>query len=160
MNLNENAIFQENSFLRLLGHLDLDLPKAPQKAARPPPPPVDPYSRYGPKEEITHLFRAPEKKPPQNLSLIFLGLILLPSIVFLVGVSLIITPTTKWHKLICFYLREKALEVKMRKIIEWKQKMWCGYPDMLFLYDKYAFMMVTKAGMRKSCIFGKKNYIN
>ncbi|XP_027935095.1 dolichyl-diphosphooligosaccharide--protein glycosyltransferase subunit 2-like [Vigna unguiculata] len=75
----------ENSFLRLLGHLDLDLPKAPQKAARPPPPPVDPYSRYGPKEEITHLFRAPEKKPPQNLSLIFLGLILLPSIVFLVG---------------------------------------------------------------------------
>ncbi|WVY97551.1 hypothetical protein V8G54_029702 [Vigna mungo] len=75
----------ENSFLRLLGHLDLDLPKAPEKAARPPPPPVDPYSRYGPKEEITHLFRAPEKKPPQNFSLIFLGLILLPSIGFLVG---------------------------------------------------------------------------
>ncbi|KOM35242.1 hypothetical protein LR48_Vigan02g139200 [Vigna angularis] len=75
----------ENSFLRLLGHLDLDLPKAPEKAARPPPPPVDPYSRYGPKEEITHIFRAPEKKPPLNLSLIFLGLILLPSIGFLVG---------------------------------------------------------------------------
>jgi len=103
VNLNENAIFQENSFFRLLGHLDLDLPEAPEKAARPPPPPVDPYSRYGPKEEITHLFRAPEKRPPQNLSLIFLGLILLPIIGFLIGVSLSITPITKWHKLTCFF---------------------------------------------------------
>ncbi|ESW16876.1 hypothetical protein PHAVU_007G191800 [Phaseolus vulgaris] len=75
----------ENSFLRLLGHLDLNLPEAPEKAARPPSPPVDPYSRYGPKEEITHIFRVHEKRPPQNLSLIFLGLILLPIIGFLVG---------------------------------------------------------------------------
>ncbi|CAJ1968186.1 unnamed protein product [Sphenostylis stenocarpa] len=75
----------ENSFLRLIGHLQLDLPEAPEKASRPPTPPVDPYSRYEPKEEITHTFRTPEKRPPQNLSLIFLGLILLPFIGFLFG---------------------------------------------------------------------------
>ncbi|KEH42508.1 putative dolichyl-diphosphooligosaccharide--protein glycotransferase [Medicago truncatula] len=75
----------ENSFSRLLGHVELDLPEAPEKAARPPAPPVDPYSRYGPKAEINHIFRAPEKRPPQKLSLVFLGLILLPFIGFLVG---------------------------------------------------------------------------
>ncbi|KAL5068058.1 hypothetical protein RYX36_018945 [Vicia faba] len=75
----------ENSFSRLLGHVELDLPEAPEKAARPPPPPVDPYSRYGPKAEINHIFRVPEKRPPQKLSLVFLGLILLPLIGFLVG---------------------------------------------------------------------------
>ncbi|XP_020207895.1 dolichyl-diphosphooligosaccharide--protein glycosyltransferase subunit 2 [Cajanus cajan] len=75
----------ENSFLQLLGHVELDLPEAPEKAAHPPPPPVDPYSRYGPKAEITHIFRAPEKRPDQKLSLAFLGLILLPFIGFLVG---------------------------------------------------------------------------
>ncbi|CAJ2651754.1 unnamed protein product [Trifolium pratense] len=75
----------ENSFSRLLGHVELDLPEAPEKAARPPLPPVDPYSRYGPNAEINHIFRAPEKRPPQKLSLVFLGLILLPFIGFLVG---------------------------------------------------------------------------
>ncbi|MED6175461.1 hypothetical protein PIB30_078602, partial [Stylosanthes scabra] len=43
------------------------------------------YSRYGPKAEITHLFRAPEKRPPQNLSITFLALILLPFLGFLIG---------------------------------------------------------------------------
>ncbi|KAF7818440.1 dolichyl-diphosphooligosaccharide--protein glycosyltransferase subunit 2 [Senna tora] len=75
----------ENSFLRPLGHVELDLPVAPEKASRPPPPPVCPYSRYGPKPEITHVFRAHEKRPPQNLSLTFLSLTLLPFIGFLVG---------------------------------------------------------------------------
>ncbi|RYR25018.1 hypothetical protein HN51_047044 [Arachis hypogaea] len=75
----------ENSFIRLLGHVKLDLPEAPEKAAQPPAPPVDPYSRYGPKTEITHLFRTPEKRPPQNLSITFLGLILLPFLGFLIG---------------------------------------------------------------------------
>jgi oligosaccharyltransferase complex subunit delta (ribophorin II) len=89
-NLNKNILFQENSFSRLLGHVELDLPEAPEKAARPPLPPVDPYSRYGPKAEINHIFRVPEKRPPQKLSLVFLGLILLPFIGFLVGVSLLI----------------------------------------------------------------------
>ncbi|XLT02863.1 hypothetical protein HN51_052214 [Arachis hypogaea] len=53
----------ENSFLRPLGHLELDLPEAPTiKAPRLPPLAVDPYTRYGPKVEITHLFRTPESK--------------------------------------------------------------------------------------------------
>uniref|UniRef100_A0A5B7AM07 Dolichyl-diphosphooligosaccharide--protein glycosyltransferase subunit 2 n=1 Tax=Davidia involucrata TaxID=16924 RepID=A0A5B7AM07_DAVIN len=75
----------ENSFLQALGHVELDLPEPPEKATRPPPQPVDPYLRYGPKAEITHIFRSPEKRPPQELSLAFLGLIFLPFIGFLVG---------------------------------------------------------------------------
>ncbi|TYK30867.1 dolichyl-diphosphooligosaccharide--protein glycosyltransferase subunit 2 [Cucumis melo var. makuwa] len=76
---------QENSFLRVIGHIDLDLPEAPEKAARPPLQPVDLYSRYGPKAEISHIFRAPEKRPPKELSLTFLGLTFLPFLGFLVG---------------------------------------------------------------------------
>lgn len=75
----------ENSFLRDLGHVDLDLPEPPEKASRPPTQPVDPYLRYGPKAEINHIFRAPEKRPPQELSFAFLGLTILPLIGFLVG---------------------------------------------------------------------------
>ncbi|WRX11226.1 Dolichyl-diphosphooligosaccharide--protein glycosyltransferase subunit Swp1 - like 1 [Theobroma cacao] len=76
----------ENSLLRAIGHIELDLPEPPEKAPRPPPQPVDPYSRYGPKAEITHIFRAPEKHPPKELSLAFLGLTILPLLGFLVGV--------------------------------------------------------------------------
>jgi len=75
----------ENSFLQDVGYVELDLPEAPEKAPRPPLQPVDPYSRYGPKAEITHIFRAPEKRPPKELSLAFLGLTLLPFIGFLIG---------------------------------------------------------------------------
>ncbi|KAK4573124.1 hypothetical protein RGQ29_031192 [Quercus rubra] len=75
----------ENSFLRAVGHVELDLPEAPEKAPRPPPLAVDPSSRYGPKAEITHIFRAPEKCPPQELALAFLGLTLLPLVGFLIG---------------------------------------------------------------------------
>ncbi|KAL8530255.1 hypothetical protein ACS0TY_007342 [Phlomoides rotata] len=75
----------ENSFLQPLGYVELDLPDAPEKAPRPPPLPVDPYSRYGPKAEITHIFRSPEKQPPQELSLAFLGLVLFPFFGFLAG---------------------------------------------------------------------------
>jgi oligosaccharyltransferase complex subunit delta (ribophorin II) len=75
----------ENSFLLALGYVKLDLPEAPEKAPRAPTPPVDPYSRYAPKAEIAHIFRVPEKLPPQNLSLTFLGVTLLPFIGFLVG---------------------------------------------------------------------------
>ncbi|KAL2556926.1 Dolichyl-diphosphooligosaccharide--protein glycosyltransferase subunit 2 [Forsythia ovata] len=75
----------ENSFLHLLGYLELDLPDAPEKAARPPPQPVHPYSRYGPKAEITHIFRAPEKRPPRDLSFVFMGLVLLPFFGFVAG---------------------------------------------------------------------------
>ena len=79
--------FQENSFLQALGHVELDLPEPPEKAPRPPPQSVDPYSRYGPKAQIVHIFRAPDKRPPEQLSLAFLGLTILPFIIFLVGVS-------------------------------------------------------------------------
>ncbi|CAN6545329.1 unnamed protein product [Malus baccata var. baccata] len=75
----------ENSFLRAIGQIDLDLPEAPEKASRPPSPTVDPYSKFGPKAEIAHIFRVPEKRPSQELSLVFLGLVLLPLIGFLVG---------------------------------------------------------------------------
>ncbi|RVW53551.1 Dolichyl-diphosphooligosaccharide--protein glycosyltransferase subunit 2 [Vitis vinifera] len=75
----------ENSFLQALGHVELDLPEPPEKAPRPPPQPVDSYLRYGPKAEIAHIFRAPEKLPPEQLSLAFLGLTILPLIVFLIG---------------------------------------------------------------------------
>ncbi|XP_022771284.1 dolichyl-diphosphooligosaccharide--protein glycosyltransferase subunit 2-like [Durio zibethinus] len=75
----------ENSLLRSIGHIEVDLPEPPEKAPRPPPQPVDPYSRYGPKAEITHIFRAPEKLPPKELSLAFLGLTILPLLGFLIG---------------------------------------------------------------------------
>ncbi|XP_020578217.1 dolichyl-diphosphooligosaccharide--protein glycosyltransferase subunit 2 [Phalaenopsis equestris] len=75
----------ENSFLRALGSIELDLPDPPEKAAQPPPPPADPYLRYGPKAEITHIFREPEKRPPKELSLAFLVLTFLPLIGFLIG---------------------------------------------------------------------------
>ncbi|XP_073040651.1 LOW QUALITY PROTEIN: dolichyl-diphosphooligosaccharide--protein glycosyltransferase subunit 2-like [Primulina eburnea] len=75
----------ENSFFQPLGLIELDLPDAPEKAAHPPPQSVDQYSRYGPKAEIIHIFRAPEKRPPIELSLVFLGLVLLPFLGFLVG---------------------------------------------------------------------------
>ncbi|KAL3332079.1 hypothetical protein AABB24_032607 [Solanum stoloniferum] len=75
----------ENSFFLQLGSIELDLPEPPEKAARPPPQPIDSTSRFGPKAEISHIFRAPEKRPPKGLSLIFLALVLLPFIGFLVG---------------------------------------------------------------------------
>ncbi|KAJ6392151.1 hypothetical protein OIU77_025998 [Salix suchowensis] len=75
----------ENSFLKAIGHLDLDLPEPPEKAAQPPPQLLDQKLRYGPKAEITHIFRVPEKLPPKELSHAFLGLTLLPLLGFLIG---------------------------------------------------------------------------
>ena len=91
-----------------IGHIELDLPERPEKAPLPPLHPTDPYSRYGPKSEISHIFRVPEKLPAKQLSLIFLGLIVLPFIAFLIGVSLLslvnrfrnVNP--KKHHYICF----------------------------------------------------------
>ncbi|XP_061972194.1 dolichyl-diphosphooligosaccharide--protein glycosyltransferase subunit 2-like [Populus nigra] len=75
----------ENSFLKAVGHIDLDLPEAPEKAPQPPAQPLDPNLIYGPKAEIAHIFRVPEKLPPKGLSLTFLGLTLLPFLGFLLG---------------------------------------------------------------------------
>ncbi|CAN8325454.1 unnamed protein product [Cochlearia groenlandica] len=77
----------ENSLLSNIGHIELDLPERPEKAARPPLQPTEPYSRYGPKAEISHIFRVPEKLPAKTLSLVFLGLIVLPFIGFLIGLT-------------------------------------------------------------------------
>ncbi|GJW08338.1 dolichyl-diphosphooligosaccharide--protein glycosyltransferase subunit 2-like protein [Tanacetum coccineum] len=77
----------ENSFLQPLGSIELDLPKAPEKATQPPPQAVSPYLRFGPKAEINHIFRVPEKRPPQEVSFAFLGLVLIPLLAFLVGGS-------------------------------------------------------------------------
>ncbi|KAK3407154.1 hypothetical protein EUGRSUZ_K03255 [Eucalyptus grandis] len=78
----------ENSFLLPIGHVELDLPEAPEKAPHPPLQPADLSSRYGPKAEIAHVFRIPDKRPPKELSLSFLGLSLLPLLGFLVGVTM------------------------------------------------------------------------
>ncbi|XP_042417135.1 dolichyl-diphosphooligosaccharide--protein glycosyltransferase subunit 2-like isoform X2 [Zingiber officinale] len=75
----------ENSFLHILGHIDLTLPDPPEKVSRPPPQSVDRYSRFGPKQEILHIFRTPEKRPPKELSFTFLGFTLLPLGGFLIG---------------------------------------------------------------------------
>lgn len=83
-----SCCLQENSYLLELGNIDLDLPEPPEKASGAPPQPVDLYLRYGPKAEITHIFRSPEKRPPPELSLAFFALVLLPILGFVVGVSL------------------------------------------------------------------------
>jgi oligosaccharyltransferase complex subunit delta (ribophorin II) len=75
----------ENSFLRALGHLELDLPEAPEKAPRPPAQAVDPLAKFRPQKEISHIFRSPEKRPPKEVSLAFTGVTLLPFIGFLIG---------------------------------------------------------------------------
>ncbi|CAE6207350.1 unnamed protein product [Arabidopsis arenosa] len=64
-----------------------DLPERPEKAPLPPLQPTDPYSRYGPKAEISHIFCVPEKLPAKKVSLVFLGLIVLPFIGFLIGLT-------------------------------------------------------------------------
>ncbi|KAF9686830.1 hypothetical protein SADUNF_Sadunf02G0030500 [Salix dunnii] len=87
----------ENSFLKAIGHLDLDLPEPPEKAPQPPPQLLDQKLRYGPKAEITHIFRAPEKLPPKELSHAFLGLALLPLLGFLIGVSVILSVRDSGH---------------------------------------------------------------
>ncbi|XP_071719741.1 dolichyl-diphosphooligosaccharide--protein glycosyltransferase subunit 2-like [Rutidosis leptorrhynchoides] len=77
----------ENSFLKPLGHIELDLPDAPEKATRPPPKAVNIYSRFGPAPEIRHIFRTQEKRPPQELSYAFLGLVFIPLFAFFIGLS-------------------------------------------------------------------------
>ncbi|CAH9073764.1 unnamed protein product [Cuscuta europaea] len=75
----------ENSFMQSLGFVELDLPEPPENAPRPPLQPIDTSSRYGPKAEIAHIFRIPEKQPPRELSLAFSAFILLPFLGFLIG---------------------------------------------------------------------------
>lgn len=69
----------ENSFLWTLASLDLDLPEGPEGASSAP------VSKFGPKPEISHIFRQPEKRPPTYLSMAFLVLTLLPLVGFFVA---------------------------------------------------------------------------
>ncbi|BBN00575.1 dolichyl-diphosphooligosaccharide---protein glycosyltransferase subunit 2 (ribophorin II) [Marchantia polymorpha subsp. ruderalis] len=75
----------ENSFLWALGTLDLDLPEAPEGVSKVPAVPVDATKKFGPKAEIVHIFRQPEKRPPAQLSNAFFILTLLPLVGFVVG---------------------------------------------------------------------------
>lgn len=122
--LMECISFQENSFCHALGHMELDLPEAPEKAPRPPLQPADPFSKYGPKAEISHIFRAPEKRPPENLSLAFLVLTLMPFLGFLVGVRLL-----AWVLLLqppfVFYL-SKLVGSSHSSIVHWITSLWCN----------------------------------
>ncbi|CAH2078395.1 unnamed protein product [Thlaspi arvense] len=92
----------ENSLLSNIGHIELDLPERPEKAPRPPPQSTDLYSRYGPKDEISHIFRVPEKLPAKQLSLVFLGLIVLPFIGFLIGVTYAVGSEHQELPIICW----------------------------------------------------------
>ncbi|KAG6502587.1 hypothetical protein ZIOFF_034872 [Zingiber officinale] len=80
----------ENSFLYVLGYIDLDLPEPPERASRPPSLSVDPYARFGPKQEISHIFRAPETRPPKELSLAFLAFTLVPLGGFVIGARVLV----------------------------------------------------------------------
>ncbi|CAI9259395.1 unnamed protein product [Lactuca saligna] len=81
-------MFQENSFSQALGHIDLDLAEVPEKATRPPPQAVDPYSRFGPMPEISHIFRPQETLLSQQLSYAFLGLVFVQFMSFLVKLNM------------------------------------------------------------------------
>ncbi|KAL0699194.1 hypothetical protein Bca4012_055316 [Brassica carinata] len=82
-----SIVITESCLSSNIGHIELDLPERPEKASRLPLPPTEPYSRYGPKAEISHIFRVPEKLPAKKLSLVFLCLIVVPFISFLIGLT-------------------------------------------------------------------------
>lgn len=93
----------ENSFIWDLGSLDLDLPEAPE-GAKPAPVADDVGPKFGPKSEISHIFRVPEKRPRAELSYTFFVLTLLPLVGFVVGLFLVggnvkYFPTSGFHLL-------------------------------------------------------------
>lgn len=69
-----------------LASLDLDLPEGPDGTAQTLTG-QEVSSSFGPKAEISHIFRQPEKRPPTYLSTAFLILTMLPLAGFFVGVS-------------------------------------------------------------------------
>lgn len=80
----------ENPVMWDLGTVELDLPDPPEGAAKPSTLAQTP-SKYGPKPEITHMFRAADKRAPPTLSNTFLILSLLPLLGFLVGLKFLNT---------------------------------------------------------------------
>ena len=67
-----------------MGTVELDLPDAPEGVQKPSATEIS--SPFGPKPEITHIFRQADKRAPSSLSTAFLVLTLLPLLGFLVGV--------------------------------------------------------------------------
>ena len=67
-----------------MGTVELDLPDAPEGVQKPNAAEIS--SPFGPKPEITHIFRQADKRAPSSLSTTFLVLTLLPLLGFLVGV--------------------------------------------------------------------------
>jgi oligosaccharyltransferase complex subunit delta (ribophorin II) len=74
----------ENPFVWTLASLDLDLPEGPDGTAQTLTG-QEVSSSFGPKAEISHIFRQPEKRPPTYLSTAFLILTILPLAGFFVG---------------------------------------------------------------------------
>eukprot|EP00250_Pteridium_aquilinum_P024368 c2897_g1_i1 orf=270-2327(+) len=80
----------ENPAMWSLGTVELDLPEPPEGTTKPSFLAQVP-SKYGPKPEITHVFRPADKRAPPTLSNPFLILSLLPLLGFLVGLKLLNT---------------------------------------------------------------------
>lgn len=90
MELIVGDVCMENPFNWVLGTLELDLPE-PSEGVPKAFAVTDGLSKYGPKPEITHVFRPAEKRPPSPLSNAFLFLTLVPLLGFLVGIKLLNT---------------------------------------------------------------------
>eukprot|EP00850_Spirogloea_muscicola_P005060 SM000022S07274 [mRNA] locus=s22:924276:930556:+ [translate_table: standard] len=75
----------DNPFTWPLAVLSLELPAPPDGSAKPPALVTDLKQRYGPKAEISHIFRVPEKRPPRIVSYVFMILTLVPLVGLLGG---------------------------------------------------------------------------
>ncbi|MCO5551030.1 hypothetical protein L7F22_004526 [Adiantum nelumboides] len=80
----------DNPVMWNLGTVELDLPEPPEGAVKPSTLAQAP-SKYGPKPEITHIFRPADKRAPPTLSNTFLILSLVPLLGYLVGLKLLNT---------------------------------------------------------------------
>eukprot|EP00850_Spirogloea_muscicola_P013886 SM000096S24915 [mRNA] locus=s96:513674:519301:- [translate_table: standard] len=83
LHVGDNAM--DNPFTWPLAVLSLDLPAPPDGSAKPPARVTDLKQRYGPKAEISHIFRVPEKRPPLVVSYVFMILTLVPLVGLLGG---------------------------------------------------------------------------
>ncbi|KAI5075553.1 hypothetical protein GOP47_0009629 [Adiantum capillus-veneris] len=80
----------ENPVMWNLGTVELDLPEPPEGTVKPSALALA-TSKYGPKPEITHIFRPADKRAPPTLSNPFLIFSLVPLLGFLVGLKLLNT---------------------------------------------------------------------
>ncbi|KAH7365882.1 hypothetical protein KP509_18G051300 [Ceratopteris richardii] len=83
-------VAMENPVMWNLGTVELDLPEPPEGKVKLTSQAESPF-KYGPRPEITHMFRPAEKRAPPTLSNTFLALTLVPLLGFLVGLKLLNT---------------------------------------------------------------------